>query len=186
MEYTSGEYLRLYVTKIYCCALGCCDWLPKMARWSPVKRNFQLFVLLYITVQNMGAWLSRARKALQRMKIYDPVANGDEINLGPRLWRRNSSPSKQIKRAGKYQRAKLWSSTDQQHLSVSTDVSGSEHSMSDSRTPSPSPLFIRQQRIRTLEETRPELTEEQIDLLRSTWKVIQSHTSTVGYDMFNR
>ncbi len=50
----------------------------------------------------------------------------------------------------------------------------------------PSPKMIREQRLQTLQEQRPSLTDRQLEILLSSWRVIQDHEDTLGGDMFNR
>ena len=50
----------------------------------------------------------------------------------------------------------------------------------------PSAVSIRKQQLQHLQQQRPRLTTEQMEVLHESWGVLQRHTEEVGRDMFVR
>ncbi len=50
----------------------------------------------------------------------------------------------------------------------------------------PSPVVIRQERLKTLEDQRPKLKDRQMELVCQTWTIVKDNISTVGAHIFVR
>ena len=51
---------------------------------------------------------------------------------------------------------------------------------------SESPVNIRRQQLRDLQERRPQLTGKEMEIILATWKVLQLHIAELGSDIFIR